>query len=176
MTTLRKLGAKLFDQQMWCWGCDIRRAEGNLLLAYGFERQRPVDRRTSSAYIYHTLDGRQIVLWGFGAFWGMERIGGLYVPRDGFRSYLVSGWRLPSDVWPDKPAPRRDHDAGDADLLAYLLAQFATWIAAYERWIQQSVGSAYRIAALHPWRRKMVVAGDAMAGAWGEVADRMRLR
>jgi hypothetical protein len=29
------------NARWWCWGQDIRRPEGNLLLASGFERHRP---------------------------------------------------------------------------------------------------------------------------------------
>ena len=28
------------EQQLWCWGRDVERPEGNLLMAYGFERHR----------------------------------------------------------------------------------------------------------------------------------------
>jgi hypothetical protein len=38
---LMNRGRTLLHQQCWLWGQDIRRAEGNLLLEYGFERKRP---------------------------------------------------------------------------------------------------------------------------------------
>src|SRR5687768_12975270 len=42
---LEKQGEALLEQQMWCWGCDVRRQEGNLLLAYGCERRASPDSR-----------------------------------------------------------------------------------------------------------------------------------
>ena len=33
LNKVSKIGTTL-DQQLWCWGQDIRRAEGNALLAY----------------------------------------------------------------------------------------------------------------------------------------------
>ena len=35
---LRKVAANLLNQQLWNFGCDVRAATNNHLLAYGFER------------------------------------------------------------------------------------------------------------------------------------------
>jgi hypothetical protein len=42
----------LLDQQMWCWGCDVRRTQGNLLLAYGAEKRPSPNARYHSAYTF----------------------------------------------------------------------------------------------------------------------------
>lgn len=64
----RKYATILLDQQLWCFGCDIRRTAGNLLLEYGFERKRPpISQKGSSCYSLN-WQGKQILLWGFGIF------------------------------------------------------------------------------------------------------------
>lgn len=43
-TNIRLIAATSLDQQMWCWGCDVRRTQGNLMLAYGAQkRPAPTD-------------------------------------------------------------------------------------------------------------------------------------
>jgi hypothetical protein len=89
---VRRHGAELLHLQCWLWGCDIRRAGGNLLLEYGFSRQRPPSGAVgSSAYLMALESGTHVVLWGFGAFYGnpAERVasisGGTSLPQCGLR-------------------------------------------------------------------------------------------
>ena len=64
---VQRFAAALLDQQMWCWGCDIRHGEGNVLLQYGFSRWRPPEGTLgSTAYQLEAPPSRQVVLWGFG--------------------------------------------------------------------------------------------------------------
>ena len=43
----------LFSQQIWCWGKDIEKLEGNWLLEIGFERIEPPTERTNCPSIIH---------------------------------------------------------------------------------------------------------------------------
>lgn len=43
----------LMEQQMWCWGCDVRRADGNLLMLYGAEKRPSPEPRFHSAYTFY---------------------------------------------------------------------------------------------------------------------------
>ena len=46
----------LLSQQIWCWGKDILRSEGNWLLHQGFTRlEPPVDREDCSS-VYTLID------------------------------------------------------------------------------------------------------------------------
>ncbi len=36
----RRCGAELFNQQVWCWGQDIRYPEKNLLLTYNINKEK----------------------------------------------------------------------------------------------------------------------------------------
>lgn len=63
-------GTKLLTQQCWYWGCDVRRAEGNLLLERGFTRTRPpAGAEGSTAYALEPALGAQLTLWSFGFFY-----------------------------------------------------------------------------------------------------------
>ena len=58
---------KLVNLQMWCFGCDIRNVEGNLLTEFGFTRTRPpAARHGSTRYSLVRDSGYSIHLWGFG--------------------------------------------------------------------------------------------------------------
>lgn len=48
LNKIRKIGTTLLDQQLWCWGQDIRRADGNALLAYVLA---DIDRRQASTEV-----------------------------------------------------------------------------------------------------------------------------
>ncbi len=88
---LKQRGAELMHFQCWLWGCDIRRPEGNLLLEYGFSRQRPpAGAAGSSAYLASRAPDTVIVLWGFGAFYGDPAQGGVYLKRYEFSPVFVT--------------------------------------------------------------------------------------
>ena len=71
LNKVRKTGTLLLDQQLWCWGQDIRRVDGNALLAYGFTRHRPPEgEHGSPAYEWRGSGRSRVILWGFGFFYG----------------------------------------------------------------------------------------------------------
>ncbi len=175
---VRRQGTPLLNQQCWCWGCDIRRAEGNLLLAYGFTRQRPpAGQQGSSAYSLRLVNGQALVLWGFGLFYGHPALGGLYLARSGFAPRLLDDPTPPAHAWSWEQlaaayAPR--------DVQAWwrahrLLALAADWIAGYERWVVTTYGLAYRAACVAAWR-KAALPATAMADAWRDLAQRCAAR
>ena len=49
----------LFSQQIWCWGCDIRRPEGNWLVELGFERMAPPANRESCSSVLRVKPARR---------------------------------------------------------------------------------------------------------------------
>ncbi|MEM9657068.1 MAG: hypothetical protein AAF961_01795, partial [Planctomycetota bacterium] len=64
---LQQHAVDLLSQQVWCWGRDILRPEGNWLIEVGFERvEPPADRQDcSSVYALRLPLGRCVVLRGF---------------------------------------------------------------------------------------------------------------
>lgn len=93
----RRLARELLDQQLWCWGCDIRRPEGNLLLEYGFRAHQPsAEGHSSTCYELSRDVVRTVLLWAFGASYLDAAEAGLAEwPRT-----VVSASDLPA-VWSD---------------------------------------------------------------------------
>ncbi len=77
--TYKKQLKPLLHQQMWLFGRDILCPEGNLLYQYEFSH-KPTDIRGGS--MYTRWDGeRQIVLWGWGIWFGQAEQGAIFVNR-----------------------------------------------------------------------------------------------
>jgi hypothetical protein len=65
---IQRRGSMLLNQQCWLWGQDVKRAEGNLLLLHGFDRQRPPVSQDTLLLAGNLKVG----LWGFGMYFGEE--------------------------------------------------------------------------------------------------------
>lgn len=170
--TARRRAATLLNQQCWCWGYDVRRHAGNLLIAHGFERYRvPQGQQGSSAYTLSLGSGKAVVLWGFGVFYGDQSLGGLYVRREGFNPRLLHDSAPPSCVCDchTMDVACTSTDKTDQRCLHTLLIDALHWIAAYERWVIATIGLQYRQEAVSAWRKNTLVAGQ-IAAAWEEVA------
>jgi hypothetical protein len=58
---------RLINLQMWCFGCDIRNAAGNILTEFGFARTRPPAGTHGSTHYWIACDSMHTLhLWGFG--------------------------------------------------------------------------------------------------------------
>lgn len=169
----RKLGRSLLDQQMWCWGQDVRRPEGNLLLAYGFTRYHCFEAKRSSYLLAPTPDC-QIALWGFGMFYGDAPMGGLFLKRYEFQPKLTASAHLPSSCIAQAEAPpaHKPRTPDEAARTRNLAAAALRWISHYEQWIALNVGVNYRQHCIDKWRQsKQSVPAEAVATTWQELAD-----
>jgi hypothetical protein len=171
--TLRTVGTGLLNQQIWCWGQDIRSPTGNLLLSYGFTRTRPPGAEPGSSHYCLRLSERaNISLWGFGMFYGHAEFGGLFLQRYAFTLAWTPQAALPAHVWtpeqlPSVAAPR----TVVARLHAYrLLFAAVRWIVQYEKWIRDTVGLDYRHQCIARFSASTVPA-DEMIGAWRGIAQ-----
>ncbi len=177
-------GEPILHQQCWCWGCDIRRAEGNLLLEYGFEKHRPPDDADgSSAYRLDLATTNathvglpnftsaerpmlRIVLWGFGFFYSDSRLGGCFLQRYKFTPKLTDAIELSMPLWkaaqlPAHDIPRTRH--ARQRTLRLLTGAF-TFIEAYERWVVGVAGLAYRRRCLAEFKHTVHTPEEAIAG------------
>jgi hypothetical protein len=154
--TISKIGLPLLDQQMWCWGCDVRRAGGNLLLEYGFTKRSAPDTRFHSAYDLPLCETCALTVWGWGLWLGHCELGSVFINRTRFQprytplSYLLpNAWQLselPTLGIPQTPEQR--HDA--YELLAIAFAS----IARYEQWIAENVPLSYRCSNLESFPQR----------------------
>jgi hypothetical protein len=166
----------MLDQQMWCWGQDIRLSEGNALIRYGFERH-PVAPGISGSNGYARRDeaGRLLALWGSGLYLGAPGLGGVALRRFDFRpAYTrrptllpseLSGGAVPTFRAPaELPGPARE---------AALVGEILDAIVSYERWALDELGLDHRRRCVAAWRKACVTAEE-MAPAWESLARRWR--
>lgn len=170
----RKHGQKLIHQQCWCWGCDIRRTEGNLLLHYGLQRECVNNGATHvSSYNIQLEPAATLILWGFGFFYGKPEYGGIYMGRYVFTPQLLDVDTLPtSTIWKADQLPRTylPRTPGDVQRLHHLFPDVMRWIGTYEQWVQTTVGDSYRQRCLHNWKHTAFSAVQ-MAPLWFELAN-----
>lgn len=169
---VRRRGTPLLNLQGWCWGRDICRAQGNLLLAHGFERHRPPEGKLgSSAYSLKLNTLRSVVLWGFGLLYSDPEHGAVYLPRCGFTPQLTSSVELPTTIWEmaQLPVMHTPTSAGEWRCLLTLLSASLTWIGEYEHWIAANVGIEYRCQCVAEWKRSTIAATE-IAVSWQQLA------
>lgn len=169
---LARRGSALMQQQCWCWGQDVRRPDGNLLLEYGFERHRPPDGSAGATLYFRVFDGGvAISLWGWG--------------------YLYSDPRFPEAIFHGRFdfTPRACAQAGPAigvhsldgltftptapsipRVTASLQPPAIRWIAEYERWVIAHAGLDYRERSAHSFPGEEIP-GAVMAAEWYQLAN-----
>ena len=159
----RRLGTNLLDQQLWLFGCDIRRDEGNLLLDYGFTRTRASEGvKASSQY-----QKDNVFLWGFGIHYAIGAGEGLFLQRYQFRPMLAA---TPDADWHAQAGSRMLETSDDCQLIRQHLPDLLRWMATYEAWILDAVGSSYRQRCLAAWPKRCVTDADEIPVAWQNLA------
>jgi len=164
-----QFGAELLHQQCWCWGQDIQRPQGNLLLAFGFDRSRPPqDLGGSTRYTLPMASPAATVrLWGFGVTYLQPDYGGVYVNRYCFVPRWIPEHVDLNEVWRDtqmdslqRPVTRRQIRRSRR-----LLQAFMRWVAGYEAWVSSTCGVGYREATLRTWTKTSIPA-ERMSIEW----------
>ena len=162
---------------MWCWGCDVRRQAGNLLLAYGCERRPAPDPRFHSAYSYGLCADCVLTLWGWGVWMAREGLGSLLLSRSRFQINYIPDTHLYPQAWQadDLPVGQRPCSPEAQANSRCLLAEAMTWIGDYEGWLACHTEPAYREAVIAAWpqrrRYRGDTAGGAMATTWKTLAE-----
>ena len=168
---VRKRGLDLLSQQIWCWGRDILRPEGNWLLEIGFERfEPPADReRCSSVYTLELPLNRRVVLRGFGVFYGDDSLGGIFLPRFEFGPSFAKTSKLECLPWsivelPTFSAPNNSQ----RNACAAMTSDLIDWIRSYEETVVRRLGIDYRQSTLHSWDsgNRSIIPAEEMASAW----------
>lgn len=168
---MRKRCNQLYQQQMWAWGQDIRHAEGNLLLKYGFYKEcGPTPQNRASQYVLQIETDLAWKLWSFGtALEGLDQ--GLLLPRHSFRPRCYHG-TLPRQMNPAKlpqaqPLLSPEEQAQALNLLAINLHLFAK----YEAWIFATQGAPYRQEVMARQPEKTLIPASEMAGSWQALSE-----
>jgi hypothetical protein len=171
----RRWAAKLFDQQMWCFGKDITSQSGNVLLDLGMCYYRnPNHGRGSSLYVADIASGFSIFLWSFGVMCTSAE-GSVFIRRSDF-----------SPKWSNLKTGLGIHNLNELDPLEHpckthqltkvrlLLVQLVSWFAKYEHWISENIGSTYRSKTIASRSQSPLVSSNKMATAWEQVAKQCK--
>ena len=141
---IQKNWKSLFSKELYGIGKDILN-KNNLLLQYGFTKQRPpIPEQGSSQYSLIDKDD-QIILWGFGMIFATGN-NGVFLWRHEFVPKLLDVSLLPSNVWtPEQITPLTIPKTPDQTLLMLqLLVKSMKWLESYEKWIISTCGQPYR--------------------------------
>lgn len=145
---IQKNWKSLFSKQLYGIGKDIL-YDNNLLLQYGFTKQRPPVPDQGSSQYSLTVQNDQIILWGFGMIFATGN-NGLFLWRHAFEPKLLDASLLPSNVWmPDQlPQLTVPHTFDEKHLMLQLLVKATKWLERYENWILTTCGESYRSKSL----------------------------
>jgi len=175
----QKTARMLIDQQMWCWGCDVRRAEGDLLLQYGAVKRPSPNPRYHGAYCYR-LEGDAIInLWGWGLWIACPQRGSLLLSRSRFKIQYTSEFIPMPEAWCKRDLPPTKPNIDDSEFVHvhHLLTTALHWVGTYETWLNSQVAPDYREHVLTKWpqrkRYKGGIPATEMADSWFDLSNRM---
>jgi hypothetical protein len=159
--------SSLLDQQLWFIGHDIRHADGNALVRFGFERRRSSHGGTSCYQLRLDNAPLDIVCWGFGIYVGPlqgqdgspapgalpglppARPQGVLVQRHVATPRLLAHpLELPVHQPADLPPLRSPGSARDWDEIDAGLQLLAAVFSRYEAWACETLGVAHRTQVL----------------------------
>lgn len=135
---------RLFDQQMWAFGRDVSRPDGNLLARRGFERgPAPIPGATSSLWRLHE-DGLELQLSSLGVR-ATTQGRTVFLDRDPMAKVLRGADPLP-------------------------LTELLQWFSEYERWVELHAPS-WRAESLGQRSRRAAFPAETMASRWHALAE-----
>lgn len=168
----QRWATRLFDQQLWCWGRDIARPRGNVLLEKGMCRYRSALPGASTLYKASLDADCELWLWGFGLLVQEPTLGSIFLERSRFAPLLVSE-ALTQPVHRQQDLGPLTIPLGAARASAEsLVRRAATWAAGYEHWVAESLGIDYRQAVLKARDMSAIVPASDMASSWERVAKK----
>jgi len=167
--------AKIFDLQMWCFGCDIRIETGNILLQSGFTRYRPEGKITGSSHYSKKLsDSHELHLWGFAVVITNYQHGVCLRRHERVPTFAHApqvenySWR-PHDL-PVFTSPKSELERKQASKLLLLCV---SEISEYENTVEQIATPDYRNRCLSTRRNYRKFRGISLSDAWKELREKL---
>ena len=169
-------GVTLLSQQIWCWGRDILRAQGNWLIEQGFEIiKAPADlERVKNIYSLKISKEQHIMLRGFGIIFTDNRYGSIFVPRYEFLPKYASSPKLNTLPWSTdylpEFAPPRDMEK---QYCSIMLGQLIDWIITYEQNLIENLGIDFRNTTVEEWNngKRQIIASENIISEWGKLRN-----
>lgn len=173
--TPTELGITLLSQQVWCWGKDILRPEGNWLLKNGFERISPPGDNPQCPSVYRLPfdEDRYILLRGYGVFYADAKLGSVFLPRYEFEPCYTRQTTLDQPPWTrDDLPPLRRPSQSQQSACAALFVDCLNWVAQYEEHLIEQLGTAFRNETLTEWDdgSRVVIPAEHIAPTWRALA------
>ena len=154
--TLISRAVKLLSQQVWCWGRDIERIEGNWLMEIGFERIEPTFRceNYDSIYSLELSNGKRVILRAFGVFYGNNQKEGIYLPRYEFLPKYLRRLNIKNIPWEKNDLPELYFpNNSEVSNCVRLVTELVNWIRTYEENVANILGLDYRKSTLYEWQK-----------------------
>ena len=145
---------ELYSQQLWCWGRDILRSEGNWLIQKGFDGLRAPAEKAGCKNIYSISlsETQSVMLRGFGIIYSDEELGTMFLPRSNFKPKYTSAVKLTQLPWEFSDLSELQNPIGEEQKLCLkMLDRVIDWIIEYEKEIQEQLGVEYRKNTLNGW-------------------------
>lgn len=162
---------RLLNQQLWYWGQDIQRSEGNLLIAYGLTRIAPPADKGKCPAIYQFDSGHhgeKIMLRGFGIWYQECNREPLFWRR--FKPVPQRVVEQSADQLPwletDLPHLATPRIRRELNVIERSFRQLCHWIADYEAWIAREFPPRYRTATLTGFRGQKPFPPESMEQTW----------
>jgi len=145
---IQKDWQRFFTKQIYAFGKDIL-YEKNLLLEYGFTKQRPPNNAQGTSQYSLTEQDDQIILWGFGMIFATKN-DAVFLWRHEFIPKLLSVSSLPSHIWEPEQIPQCTipNTSNEKRLMLKLVLKSMKWLQRYEEWVLKTAGQPYRDSSL----------------------------
>ena len=163
--------SRLLSQQVWCWGRDIERSEGNWLMEIGFDRIEPEFKcdHCDSIYTLELPNGKRVMLRAFGVFYGNDQKEGIYLPRYDFLPKYSRRLNIKNPPWEKKDLPKLNFPNNlEVSNCTFLVSELVNWIRTYEENVVNILGLDYRKSTLLEWIkiRGLVIPAEDMVSEW----------
>ena len=163
--------SRLLSQQVWCWGRDIERSEGNWLMEIGFDRIEPEFKcdHCDSIYTLELPSGKRVMLRAFGVFYGNDQKEGIYLPRYDFLPKYSRRLNIKNPPWEKKDLPKLNYPNNlEVSNCIFLVSELVNWIRTYEENVVNILGLDYRKSTLLEWIkiRGLVIPAEDMISEW----------
>lgn len=163
-----KLSNRMFDQQMWCWGCDIRNSSGNKMIEFGFSKTKTSDDKDVPSQYSIVYKDHLILLWGFGGLIRQSSNNAIFIGRCDFYPKRLES--VAEDLIANDSKDIKKYFVKNKSLLYEvdynLLRIFYDLIIDYENWITKRMGIEYRQHTLNSWIKKKVVDAESLILTW----------
>ena len=169
----------LFSQQIWCWGRDILRKEGNWLIQQGFDGIKSPAERVDSKTIYSLSlsESKSVILRGFGVLFTNQSYGTIFLPRYDFRPKFSEDTELKIPPWELSDLSEfKFPDELEKEHSSSMLIELVDWIIEYEKEIQDKLGIDYRASTLLEWDNgdRVVISAKHIIGNWVKISNELK--